>query len=103
MLCYLDGFRSERGSSGATLEAPGLVELYQTFVVLQSHSGRDTRTAGASVHLQDQEGSRLLFTGLLNQRFSRSGSPPTWASANTQTLAVASGENWSWPSVRMVP
>lgn len=66
MWWYLDGFPSEHGPSGSTLESPGLVELDQTFVVLQSHSGCDARTAGASVHLWDQGGSHLSFTRMMS-------------------------------------
>lgn len=105
VLWYLDGFPSEHGSGGTTLEAPGLVELDQTFVVLQSYSSRDSRTAWTSVHLWGGEELETREVTPVARSFSLSlsVSPPTWASANTQMLAVASGENWSWPSVRMVP
>lgn len=51
MSLYLDGFPGEQGAGGSALEAPALVELDEAFVVLQSHSGRHARTAGAPVHL----------------------------------------------------
>lgn len=49
---YLDGLPHELGPSGSTLKCPGLVEPDETFVVLKSHSGCDSRTGGASVHLK---------------------------------------------------
>lgn len=60
---YLDGFAGEQGAGGSALEAPGLVELDETLVVLQGHSGCDAGTAGAPVHLlgvrRVEEGSHL--------------------------------------------
>lgn len=49
---YLDRFPCEEGPGGSALKGPGLVELDETFVILKSHSGCNTRTTGAPVHLR---------------------------------------------------
>lgn len=55
---YLYCLSCKYSSSGSTFEAPGHVQLNQTFVVLQSNAGSHTRTSGAPIHLKR---SRTFF------------------------------------------
>lgn len=64
---YLDGFPGEQGAGGSALEAPGLVELDEAFVVLQSHSGRHAGTAGAPVHLLGGGATPVTHSSLKTQ------------------------------------
>lgn len=57
---YLNGLPRELGPSCSALKRPGLVESDETFVVLKSHSGCDSRTGWASVHLKTRSHSLTL-------------------------------------------
>ncbi|TNN82672.1 hypothetical protein EYF80_007190 [Liparis tanakae] len=62
-LWYLDSFPRELGSSGSALERPGLVQLDETFVILQSHPGLSVKYLSFSEHADIGAGIRgvLIF------------------------------------------
>lgn len=49
---YLNSFPCKLGSGGTILKHSGLVDLDETFVIVKSHLGCNTRTTGATVHLR---------------------------------------------------